>query len=210
MKKPIIFVVVGGLLLGLLGAGIYIYVSPKNTTSVDVRADSALLTPTPAMTLLTWDDPAGFTMQYPADVNVNTHEEDVVNYAHVELTSTTHPGSVVLWVKDLPKGVTNTVAWGKQAATPSSAISFDTTLGDQPAQKVLISQAPKTTRVGVVYDGVLWIVEATLTDDVYWQRVYDVITKSFAFKPIAGKTQPLGVDEPSGDMNVADEEEILE
>lgn len=210
MKKPVVFVIVGGLLLGLLGAGVYMYFFQKNTTPTDVVTGDALPSPTPAMTLLSWDDPAGFTMQYPADVTVNKHEEDMVNYAHVELTHQAHPGSIVIWVKDLPKGVTNTVTWSKQAATPSSAISFDTTLGDQPAQKILVSQTPKTMSVGAVYDGVLWTVEATLADDVYWQRVYDAITQSFVFKPVAGQPQSAGAALPAANDYAVDEEEVLE
>jgi len=138
----------------------------------------------------------------------------MANYAHVELTSVTHPGSVTVWVKDLPKGMTDTVSWGKLAATPSSAISFDTILGGQSAQKILVSGKPKTTSVGVVYDGVLWIVEATLIDDVYWQHVYDTITQSFTFKPLASDGQAPGgaasADDTSASDISVDEEEVLE
>lgn len=208
MKKPLIFIVIGGLVLGLIGAGVYLYFSQKTNSPAEVVVPS--VSPTPAFTLISWDDPAGFAMQYPDDVVINKHEEDVINYAHIELTSPSHPGGVTVWVKDLPKSVTNTVSWGKLAATPSSAISFDTTLGGQPAQKILVSGTPKTVSVGVVYDGVLWTIEAALADDVYWQRVYDAVVQSFVFKPIAGQASDEGAQSAPASDYAVDEEEVLE
>ena len=34
---------------------------------------------------LTWQDPAGFTFQYPATVTINNHPEDNINYSHLTL-----------------------------------------------------------------------------------------------------------------------------
>ncbi len=212
MKKPVVMILVGGLILGGIGAGAYLYFSPKSQNSVEVTGVNVI--PTSAPTLLMWDDPSGFTMQYPDDVTVNKHEEDQVNYAHVEITNTAHPGGIIVWVKDLPKNVTNTITWGKVAATPSSAISFDTTLGGQPAQKILVSGAVKTQSVGLVYDNVAWSVEAVLADESYWQQVYDIVTQSFTFKPLAGAAAGQssgGGDDAPVDAGVSvDEEEILE
>jgi len=202
MKKPVVRIILGGLLLGLLGAGAYLYFS-KNSQSPDITGASP--TPTVAPKLVTWDDPAGFTMQYPEGLTFNKHDEDKVNYAHVELTDSNHPGSLIVWVKDLPKGIADTASWGKKVATPSSALSFDTTLGIQPAQKILVSAPTKTVTVGVVWDGVLWYIEANLTDEPYWQSVYDTVVNSFTFKPLP--TAPAGSG--SGGDTV-DEEEILE
>lgn len=207
-------ILVGGLILGVLGASVYMYfakTSVPETAVIEVN-----VSPTPIETLVTWDDPSGFTMQYPDGITVNKHDEDQVNYAHVELSNPAHPGGIIVWVKDLPKHVTNTLTWGKMAATPSSAISFDTTLGGQPAQKILVSGAVKQQSVGVVYDGVAWSVEASLADEPYWQQVYDVIAKSFTFKPVGGSgASDTQTPSSGGDTSVdvgasADEEEVLE
>lgn len=201
MKKPIILILLGGLIIGLLGAGGYLYFS-KSAPSPDVTGANP--TPTVAPKLVLWDDPAGFTFQYPEGLTVNKHDEDKVNYAHVELTDSSHPGSLIVWVKDVPKGVTDAVSWGKKVATPSSALSFDTTFGGQPAQKIMISGTPKLVMVGVVWDGVLWYVEANLSDEPYWQSAYDAVTNSFTFKPLP--TQSGGGES----INAVDEEEVLE
>lgn len=209
MKRPIVILLVLGLLLGIAGAGAYLYFSQNTTSQPSTEADIAP-TPTPKMVL--WDDPAGFTMQYPEGIQLNKHDEDKENYAHVELTDPGHPGGVIVWVKDLPKGVADTVSWGKKMSTPSSAISFDTTLGGNPAQKILDSAPIKKMTTGVVYDGVLWYIEAILADEAYWQSVYDAVVSSFVFKPIAAMPDsgsPGGAGDSAAEYYV-DEEEVLE
>lgn len=202
MKKKLVLIIVGGFLLGLVGAGAYLYYSKNNGATTPPTGTD--VTPMPTPKLLMWDDPAGFTMQYPEGLILNKHDEDTVNYAHVELTDSAHSGNVIIWVKDIPRGVTDTASWGKKASAPASAISFDTSLAGQSAQKILVSSPEKIVSVGVIYDGVLWYIEAKLTDEPYWQSVYDAVTNSFAFKPLP--TQSGGGES----MDAVDEEEILE
>lgn len=207
MKRSIVFIVIAGFFLGLIGAGTYLYFS-KNTSDSPVSPGGEP-TPTTAPKLITWDDPAGFTMQYPEGLTIDKHDEDTVNYAHVELADEAHPGGLTVWVTDLPRGVMDTVSWGKKVSTPSSAISFDTTLGDQPAQKILIADTPKKVMVGVVWDGVLWYIEANLADDAYWQSVYDTVTSSFVFKPLPESVVGTGAGSGASEQ-MFDEEEALE
>ena len=209
MKKPLVFIIVGGLLLGLVGAGVYLYFF-KKTGAVTSPTGADVMTPATTPKLLMWDDSAGFTMQYPEGLTLNKHDEDTVNYAQVELADNAHPGGLIIWVKDIPSGITDTASWGKKASIPSSAISFDTTLAGQSAQKILVSSPEKTVTVGVVYDGVLWYIEARLTDEPYWQAVYDGVVQSFTFKPIASAgAAGAGTNDSVGNV-VADEEEVLE
>lgn len=207
MKRPLVVIIIAGILLGVIGAGIYLYVSQNTPASLTVSPGEPV--PTKAPILALWDDPAGFTMQYPEGLMVNKHDEDTVHYARVELTDDAHPGGLTVWVSDLPKGVTDTVSWGKKAATPSSAISFDTTLGDQPAQKILIADVPKKVMVGVVWDGVLWYIEAAPADDPYWQSVYDTVVSSFVFKPLPESVTETSAGSAAGEQ-LYDEEEVLE
>lgn len=204
MKRVLIFVIIA-LLLGGSGAGAYLYFTNGKSLTVSPKGDDVAIQPTPTPALLTWDDPAGFTVSYPDTVSVNKHDEDKDNYAHVELTSTAHPGKLIIWVKDIPKGMTDTLSWGKKMSASSSAILFDTTLGGKPAQKVLTS-TPKTVAVGIVYDGVLWTVETDLADSAYWQSVHDIVTGSFSFKPVS--TEPVSQGAPAEES--VDEEEVLE
>ena len=45
---------------------------------------------------LMWDDPAGFTFDYPEGVAIDKHDEDQENYAHVELTHPQHQGKILV------------------------------------------------------------------------------------------------------------------
>ncbi len=211
MKKPWIFILVGGLILGCLGAGAYLYFASSGRSNKAPEIGGVTISPTPVPTLITWDDPAGFAIQYPEHLVLNKHDEDKVNYAHLEFTDPSHAGALHVWVTDLPAGVSDTAAWGKKMSTPSSAISFDTSLAGQSAQKILVSGPEKTVTVGVVYDGVLWYIEAKLTDESYWQGVYDTIVQSFVFKPLASEQGQAGGGAPAATYDTAvDEEEVLE
>lgn len=212
MKRPLIIILVAGIVLGGLGGGAYLYFS-RGSESKTPDPVIGGPTPTPAATLIQWDDPAGFSLKYPDTLTLNKHEEDKENYAHLEFTHSSHPGRLVVFVKDLPKGITDTVSWGKKTATPASAISFDTTIGGKPAQKVMVSSPDKTVTTGIVYDGVLWYVEATLTDDAFWQPLYESIVNTFTFTPLAdaqSDSSAAGGAGSGGEAAVYDEEEILE
>lgn len=207
MKKTVLMVLLGGVILGSIGAGAYIFFQKKTSPAVTPVSDASGSAQISAPTLRTWNDPAGFTMQYPEGLDVNKHDEDTVHYAHVELTDRAHPGRIVVWASDLPKGVTTTASWGKLMATPSSAISFDTTLGGKPAQKILVSGPEKSVTTGVVYDGIVWSVEAALGDGPYWQSVYDAIVQSFSFVSVPAQNAPASAGVP---QDAVDEEEVLQ
>jgi hypothetical protein len=203
MKKPLI-ILLGALVLGGIGAATYLLVSPSKS-----EAPKEVVTQTTAQKsrLLSWDDPAGFTFSYPEGVSVNKHDEDQQNYAHIEMTHAEHKGGLVIWAKDLPAGVTDTASWLKKDATLSAAVALDTTLGDVPAKKILLSTPNKRMVVGTVTDGLLFYVESDLFDEAYWQAAINTVTGSFAFKPT--DTPAQAASQPSDDEQV-DEEEILQ
>ncbi len=145
-------------------------------------------TPTPAVELTTWNDPAGFSFQYPKDLSVNKHEEDPDNYAHVELTNKAHPGSIIVWASDVSS------AW-----PPKGGTHIDTTLGGIPAKKILIASPSAKLIVGAISDGLLFKIEGTYADKQYWQPIEDTVIKSFMF-----------VTDTSAPVSAADEEEVVQ
>jgi hypothetical protein len=138
---------------------------------------------------------------------VNKHEEDNDSYAHVELTSKDHPGKVIVWVKDLPAGVTTLDTWVKKAYP--DATTLDTKLGGEPAKKILSTAPVKMLITGTISDNLLFYVEGTLTDSDYWNHIHDTITGSFAF--IQDTTAPAagGSGGASGGDEV-DETEVVQ
>jgi hypothetical protein len=201
MKK--LWIVTGVIVvLGVVTGGVFFFLQ-KNTKVIS-PGETVLSTPTPisAVALTTWDDPAGFSFQYPKDVSVNKHEDDNDNYAHVELTNSSHPGSVIVWVSDLPKGVTTVDSWVTKLY--STATSIDTTLGGIAAKKILVSSPSAKLLVGTISDSLLFYVDGTLTDKAYWQTVEDGIVKTFAFTPdTSASSNAVGSDS-------VDEEEVVQ
>jgi len=183
------------IVLGVLVGGIIVY-SQKNTNVLSPgEVATSKPTPTPAVALTTWDDPAGFSFQYPKDLSVNKHEDDNDNYAHVELTNGSHPGSIIVWVSDVSS------AW-----PPKGGTSIDTTLGGVTAKKILIATPSAKLIVGAVSEGLVFKIEGTLTDKTYWQTVEDGIVKTFAFTQ---DTQAPAAQSSSGD-DAVDETEVVQ
>jgi hypothetical protein len=202
MKK--LWIVTGIIvILGMVVGGVFV-ISQKNAKVVSPGA-AVISTPTtaPAAGFTTWDDPAGFSFQYPKDLSVNNHEEDPDNYAHVELTSKDHPGSIIVWASDLPKGITTLDSWVNKLY--SGTTSIDSTLGGEPAKKILVSSPSAKFVVGTISEGLLFYVDGTLADKPYWQTVEDGIVKTFVFTP---ESSSAG----SGDAAVesVDEEEVVQ
>ena len=209
MKKPLV-IVIGALLLGGIGAATYFLIFPAKP-----QAPSEMLVKeeSPKLKLLTWDDPAGFTFSYPDGVVVNKHDEDKENYAHVEMTHPDHKGSLIVWAKDLPVGVTDVVSWVKKDTQLAKGVSLDTSLGGSVAEKILVTTPERRMVIGTVYDGLLFYIESTLSDEAYWEAAINTVSGSFVFKPSETSVQSAPAASPdsggSEDGGV-DEEEVLE
>jgi hypothetical protein len=193
--------------IGAVAGGIFIFSRQRTKLNsppeIVVAKPSAI--PTTTVDLTTWTDEAGFSFQYPKDLTVNKHEEDNDNYAHVELTSKDHPGNIIVWVKDLPSGVSTLDSWVKKIYP--TATSIDTTLGGEPAKKILVSVPIKMLTVGTISENLLFLVEGTLTDNEYWSGVHKTITDSFAFTPDTSSTSS---NTSAGDESAVDEQEVVQ
>lgn len=133
--------------------------------------------------LATWEDPAGFSFSYPEDIEINPHEEDMENYAHLELTSAEHPGRILIWCQDT--NYTDIEDWVKDEATEGAQV-FDTELGGEPAKKVVWVD-PKKMVVAAIDVDALVLVEIFPDEEGYWQEIYDQILSNFTFIPLEGE-----------------------
>lgn len=200
-----------GLILGLLlvlslaaSGGWYLWQTKIKPPAV-TPASSATTPFAAAPSLLTWNDPAGFTLQYPQDLTVNKHDEDKDNYAHLEFTHKDHPGSIIIWAKDTTAA--DITAWVRTEKTFAGASILDTTLGGQPAKKILLTGTTKKLFVGTIFDELLFLVEAQLDEEGYWLKIADTISQSFAFKPIPETEAAAG---GVSQEEAVDEEEVIE
>ncbi len=156
--------------------------------------------------LFTWNDEAGFRIQYPKGLSTDKNEQDNENYAHFALTHKDHPGSIIVWVKDLPKGVKDVASWVKLEKSFAGGTVIDSTLGGEPAKKVSVGEM---LTIGTISENLLFSVEATLTDKEYWSDVFDTVSGSFAF---ISEGAPVGPQQGAGagSGGDVDEEEVVE
>ena len=202
MKKIILVAIITGAVVGIVGGGLFFWMQKTKSTSSPPKANEPVVS---QEKLFTWDDPAGFTFSYPDGLTINKHDEDKDNYAHVELTHASHQGNIIIWSKDTTASDVN--AWVKTEKQFKDATVFDTTLGGQPAKKILITNPTKKVIIGTIYDELLFSLEAELGSDDYWQKIIDIIASSFTFKPVS--TKPAADTGSGGDTSV-DEEEVIQ
>lgn len=161
--------------------------------------------------MLIWEDPAGFRFSYPEGLTVNPHPEDKQNYAHIEFTSATHPGYIIVWAKDLPAGNQRLEAWVKANKSYAGATIVDSTFVGEPAKKILLATTPPQRHVVAYADDLLFIIEASLDDAEFWSPIADGIVDSFAIVPLEDETTGAGAaSQDTSDYIPADEEEIIQ
>lgn len=208
VKKFGLPIFVGLLIGGILSGGYLWWMKSRAATSSATTGQASQPTP---VQLLKWNDPNGFTFQYPEGVSVNKHDEDKENYAHLEFTHPDHAGSIVVWGKDPSKGVTDAASWVKNEKRFTVASTLDTELGGQAAKKVMVEGVTRMLVTGTVYDNIVWSVETKLEDANFWTNVYTAIADSFAFVPVK-EPGSAAISEPApvADDVVVDEEEVVE
>jgi len=206
--KKWLIITVTVLILGAVGAGLYFkFNTPKK--EVPLVLDTGP-TPTSIPELAPWIDQSEFSFQYPKELSLNPHEEDKVNYAHVELTSATHSGSLIAWTKDTTS--TTIEDWAKKSKLEGY---IDTTLAGLPAKKIISDQTPRKLTTSTIRNGYLYQIEVNLEDVDFWNKVYDTVYSSFKFTSAnqgeAGAEQkPAGQSVPQGQGDVVEAEEVIE
>lgn len=213
MKRKLIVLVMSLIvIIGIAGTGAIYILQNKSAYVTPLGGTPAV---TPALTkapekLLTWTDPAGFTFQYPEGLNINKHDEDTVNYAHLEFTATGHSGSLIVWAKDT--NAQDLASWLKSDKRMTGANILDTTFGGLPGKKILIATPTAMLVSGTIDENILFTVETTATDREFWNSVHDTVVNSFGLTPAdSGQNTNSGVGgNASGSDEAADEEEVLQ
>jgi len=184
MAKRIIFIILGVLIVAGAGGCLYYFKFYQKPSSNLVNP---LSSPTQTEAKLTiWQDPAGFKFSYPEDIKIDDHPEDEENYAHLELTSVSHPGSILVWMKD--NNYQNIQDWVKNNTSTSSAQAFDSDLGDHPAQKLAFANPQKMMTAAL--DGNAIAIIEVYPQDSWWNETYNQILSSFEFTPLQGEITP--------------------
>ena len=197
-----------GLILGiiLIGGGIFLVFNPLERSSSLINP----LNQEKEANLKTWEDPAGFKFNYPEEIEIDNHQEDEENYAHLELTEKNHPGKILIWMKD--KVEKNLEAWvANQEGDPQV---LDSELAGQPAKKLAFASPQKM--VTAAFDQEVIIIIEVFPEDEWWNETYEQILDSFELIPLAGEDKstvkaPGAWQGSGGETGIIDEgEEIVE
>ena len=207
-KKTILIILSIAVISGvIIGGGYYFWQTKKQVVSPVSRQASVSATPIQEE-LVVWEDPSEFFFSYPKGLKLNPHDEDKINYAHIELTSDTYPGRIILWTKD-----SNETSLDNWARKNDAEGAIDTTLGDESAIKILITDPNQKIITSALHNGYLYQVEGEMGDD-YWKKVYGNILTSYKFTTAKPAKNTEFVDETSTsteDFQTSyDEEEIIQ
>lgn len=174
----VVWIVIGGILIGALGIGGFFFMQQKpETKPVELMPVANETVPTPSLVpeAKKYQSESGFSFEYPSDVVVKENETDASTYANLTLTSD-QEGSIDIKITDTK--LKDLAAWKKQ--NPSMKV-VDATLADLPAQEESLNLGKTTlTAIG---DGVLYQIILNQSENFdYWNNVYQGIIDSFTFE----------------------------
>ena len=202
-KKLILFVIGVSVFFVTIGGVVFWFKSYQEVATPISEIQPAV---TPVEERVTWTDPSEFSFQYPKSLSLNPHEEDQKNYAHVELTSPEHKGSIIVWAKDTTADTIE--SWLTQTKVKRA---LDTTLGEEPAKKTL-QEDPSKVIVSSIRNGYLYQIEVNPEDALFWNEVFDTVFSSWKWVvPTSGEKKEQSTKqalEQSEDTGSGDEEVI--
>ena len=209
MNKKILFITAGVIITvgGLIGGGLYFF----GSNSWKEQPQTVILPTSPPQEkeeTAQWIDQSEFRFDYPKSLSLNPHPEDKVNYAYVELTSSVHPGNLIVWTKDTSADTID--VWAKNEKIQGA---IDSTLDGYPAIKVLRTGEADTILTSTIRNGYLYQIETRLVDKDYWSKIYDGVISSFAFISSAQDTDKTSATDTSTSSEYTEDyvdEEVIE
>jgi len=204
MKSKALFIGIfaGVILIGGLG---YLFFKGRNSSEVTSPiGQSQVEQPTISPKLLIWNDQAGFTFQYPEGLQIDKHDEDKENYAHIDFTKSGETGGILVMASDTK--YKNVDEWVKLDKALTGGLVVDTTLGGKPAKKISFSDSGKVI-IGAVDMQILFTFQMIDTG-VYWKPVFDKIISTYEF--VYPTSIPSAGGSSAGSGEIIEEEEIIE
>ena len=93
--------------------------------------------------LTNWEDPAGFSFDYPEILEIDLHEEDEINYAHLELTREGSEGRILIIVNDSDYDTLE--EWFEEDEEVKDGSSLDTEVAGTKAKRVASGEGKEIT-----------------------------------------------------------------
>jgi len=193
-------VIIGGIILVLLilaGGGIFLY--QNQNKPVEQVSVPQVTQPASIVLAKEWKDPLGFSVNYPDFMNLDPHDEDKENYAHLEFTATPSAGRIIIWAEDPPPGTIN--EWIASDPVLKDGSIIDTNWGSVAAKKIGVKGENPKIVTAVLYDDLLWEMELYPDSAGKFAPAYDAMVTNFKFYPIPGSNVSGGSNSVSGGDN---------
>jgi len=210
-KKVLIIVLAIVVVIGVVGGLLWFRSRQIAREVLSPAEETSEITPTQTgAKLLTWNDPAGFTFQYPAEggIKINKHPEDNTNYANLDFYIEGKDGAVKILASDTKYKSAAEWATKEKRNLQVSGGGTEFTLSGKLARKIIFPDT-LTTIVGTVDEEILFTIELVPDKEGFWQKVFDQIVSTFklVYPTAAPATKESG---GSSDSDVIEEEEIIE
>lgn len=158
-----------------------------------------------------WEDPAGFSFEYPKSFEVNDHPEDENNYANLELTTSEKEGRIIIIVNDTEYADLD--QWLEEEELIKDGNALGTEIASMSAKKVVLEEGREVAGF-IDWDQVIYTIDVSGPDKEYWQEVYNHILSSFKLIPLEGESEEsfyewLGDFDTSG-ADIVEAVEVIE
>jgi len=219
MQKKVLIILAVVVVVGVIGGLLWFRSRQTAPEVLSPAEETSEITPTQTgAKLLTWNDPAGFSFQYPAEaesdsaeggIKVNKHPEDNTNYANLDFYIEGKEGGILIMASDTKYASADDWAT-KDKKNSLAGGGTKTTLGGKVARKISFpSGEPLQTIVGTVNDEILFTVGLKSGSESFWQNTFDQIVSTFTF--VYPTSAPASKESGgSSDSDVIEEEEIIE
>lgn len=162
-------------------------------------------------TLKTWEDPAGFSFNYPEILKIGIHEEDEISYAHLELTREGKPGRMLVIVND--SDYSTLEEWLKEDPEVKNTSALDTQVAEMKAKKVALKEGKEITAF-IDLDQVIYKIIKEPKGENFWNQVYKTFLDSFKLISLEGESEEAFQNWLEGfetaDVDVVEPVEIIE
>ncbi len=156
----------------------------------------------PSDTLIEYVDPSGFSFSYPDNLSITKNDiVDDSTYSSLTLNANGVNGSLSLEISD--SKFKTIEEWLKLNEAAAVAAPKEVKLGSLKALEV---KTKDRLLVGALDQGILFLIEMPLIDELFWMEVYNKILSEFTFNTPTSTT--TGADNSADDVSFEGEEVV--
>jgi len=134
-----------------------------------------------------WEDEAGFSFEYPRELEIDVHPEDERNYSFLTLTAKERKGRIDIICNDSQYQDIND--WLENDSLIKQGSGLETKIASLSAQKVALGNGREITGL-IDWDEVIYVLDKNPEGEIdYWSAIYTHILDSFKLIPLEGETE---------------------